>query len=69
MLTDAFQDCDACWFPYSGKLFNIKRLQAKSKEQTNVLDKLIYADDKTENAKSDKNARGDGSNIISTGQL
>ena len=45
MLTNAFQDC-AIGFPirygFDGKLFNLRRLQAKSKVQTNVLDKLLY---------------------------
>ena len=41
MLTDAFQDVDA-GFP---------RLQAKSKVQTDMVDKLLYADDLAENAK------------------
>ena len=39
MLTYAFQDCDA-GFPikYGDKLFNLRRLQAKSKVKTDVLD-------------------------------
>ena len=60
MLTDAFQDCDAgftikCRF--DGKLFNLKRLLAKSKVQTDVLDKLPYADDLAGNAKPDKKCK------------
>ena len=54
MLTDAFQYVDA-GFPirhrFDGKLLNLRRLQAKSKVQTDVLDKLLYADDLAENAK------------------
>ena len=42
MPTYAFLDCNAC-FPircrFDGKLFNIRMLQAKSKVQTDVLDK------------------------------
>ena len=69
MLTDDFQECD-CGFPiryrFDGKLVNIRRLQAKSKVQTDVLDKLLYADDLAENAKSEtKKARGCGSHFKS----
>ena len=43
MLTDAFQDVDA-GFPirycFDGRLLNLRRLQAKSKVQTDVVDKL-----------------------------
>ena len=53
MLTDAFQDVDA-GFPIDGKLLNLRRLQAKSKVQTDVVDKLLYADDLAENAKSEE---------------
>ena len=35
------------------ELFNLKRLQAKSKVQTDVLDKLLNTDDQAENAKSE----------------
>ena len=44
MPTDAFQDGDAGFptrYPFNGKLFNLRRLQAKSKVQTEVLDKLL----------------------------
>ena len=37
---------------FDGKLLNLRRLQAKSKVQTDVVDKLLYADDLAENAKS-----------------
>ena len=46
-----FHTCCAglwCWLanqtPFDGKLFNIRRVQAKSKVQTNLLDELPYAD-------------------------
>ena len=55
MLTDAFQDVDAGFpirYRFDGKLLNIRRLQAKSKVQTDVVDKPLYADDLAENAKS-----------------
>ena len=51
MLTDAFYDCDD-GFPirFDGKLFNLSRLQSKSKVRTDVLDELLYADDMAKNA-------------------
>ena len=55
MLTDAFQDVDSGFpirYRFDGKLLNLRRLQAKSKVQTNVVYKLLYADDLAENAKS-----------------
>ena len=62
MLTDAFQDCDAGFqirYRFDGKLTNIRRLQAKSKVQTDVLDQLLYAADMPKNAKNkEENARG-----------
>ena len=48
MLMDAFQDCDTGFpirYRFDGKLFNLRRLQAKTKVQTVVLDGLIDADD------------------------
>ena len=47
MLTYAFQDCDA------GKLFNLRRLQAKSKVQIDVLDELLHIDYMTKNASTE----------------
>ena len=35
---------------FDGKLFSLKSLQAKSKVQTGVLDKLLFADDMAEYA-------------------
>ena len=57
MLTDAFQDVDAGFptrYRFDGKLLNLRRLQAKSKVQTDVVDKLLYA----ENAKSEEKMQG-----------
>ena len=54
MLTDDFRGCDAGFpirYRLDGKLFNPRRLQAKSKVQTDALDKLLYADDLAETAK------------------
>ncbi|MCW4298481.1 MAG: reverse transcriptase domain-containing protein [Candidatus Thiodiazotropha endolucinida] len=48
MLTDAFQDGDngmPIRYRFDGKLFNLRRLQAKSKVQTEVLDEFLFADD------------------------
>ena len=56
MYTVAIQDCDAGFpirYRFDDKLFNIRRLQAKSKVQTDVLDKLLCTDDLAENAKSE----------------
>ena len=61
MLTDAFQDVDASFpikYRFDGKLLNLRKLQAKSKVQTDVVDKLLYADDLAENAKSEEKCKG-----------
>ena len=61
MLTDAFQDVDAGFpirYRFDDKLLNLRRLQAKSKVQTDVVDKLLYADDLAENAKSEVKMQG-----------
>ena len=55
MLTDAFQEVDAGFpirYRFDGKLLNLRRLQAKSKVQTDVVDKFLYVDYLTENGKS-----------------
>ena len=47
MLTDAFQDGDhsiPIKYRFDRKLFNLRRLQAKSKVQTEVLDEFLFAD-------------------------
>ena len=54
MLMDAFQDSDT-GFPIryrfdDGNIFNFRRLQTKTKVQTDVLDELLYADVMDENA-------------------
>ena len=51
---DAFQDSDTgipCRF--DGNIFNLRRLQAKTKVHTDVLDELLYADDMDKNARSE----------------
>ena len=48
MLTDDFQDVDAGFpirYRFDGKLLTLRRLQAKSKVQRDVVVKLLYADD------------------------
>ena len=61
MLTNAFQDCDA-GFPirchFNDNLFNLRRLQARSNVQTDVLDELLYADNKADNAKTETQMQG-----------
>ena len=62
MLTNAIHDCDA-GFPIrnrlEGKLFNLRRLQAKFNVQTDVPDQLLYTDDLVKNAKSETKMQGD----------
>ena len=48
MLMDAFQDSDTGFpirYRFDGNIFNLRRLQAKTMVQTDVLDELLYADD------------------------
>ena len=57
MLTDAFQDGDngiPVRYRFDGKLFNLRRLQAKSKVQTEVLDEFLFADDMAKGAQTEE---------------
>ena len=57
MLTDAFQDCDngiPIRYRFDGKLFNLRRLQAKSKVQTEVLDEFLFSDDMAKGAPTEE---------------
>ena len=57
MLTDAFQDGDSgipIRYHFDGKLFNLRRLQAKSKVQTEVLDEFLFADDMAKGAPTEE---------------
>ena len=58
MLTDAFQDGDngiPIRYRFDGKLFNLRRLQAKSKVQTKVLDEFLFAVDMAKGARTEEN--------------
>ena len=53
MLTDAFQDGDNSLrirYRFDGKLLNLRRLEAKSKVQTEVLEEFLFADDMAKGA-------------------
>ena len=69
MLMDAFQDSDTAFpirYRFDGNIFNLRRLQAKPKVQTDVLDELLYADDMDKNASSEaKNAKSHESSLTS----
>ena len=57
MLTDAFQDGDnglPIRYRFDGKLFNLRRLQVKSKVQTEVLDEFLFADDMAKGAPTEE---------------
>ena len=56
MLKDAFQDSDTGFpvrFRFDGNVFNIRRLQAKTKVQTDVLNELLYTDAMDKSASSE----------------
>ena len=55
--TDSFQDGDhgiPIRYRFDGKLFNLRRLQAKSKVQTEVLDEFLLADDMAKGAPTEE---------------
>ena len=58
--TDALKDGDkGIPIRYDGKLFNLRRLQTKSKVQTEVLDELLFPDDMAKGAPTeDKMQKG-----------
>ena len=58
MLMDAFQDSDTGFpirYRFDGNIVNLRRLQAKTKVHTDVLDELLYANDMDNNASSEAN--------------
>ena len=57
MLTDAFQDGDngiPIRYRFDGKLLNLRRLQAKSKVQTEALDEFLFANDMAKGAPTEE---------------
>ena len=61
MLTDAFQDGDngiPMRYRFDWKVFNLRRLQAKSKAQT-VLDDFLFADDMAKGALTEEKMQKD----------
>ena len=57
MLTDAFQDGDngiPIRYRFDGKLFNLRRLQATSKVQTEVLDEFLFANNMAKGAPTEE---------------
>ena len=57
MLTDVFQHGDngiPIRYRFDGKLFNLRRLQAKSKVPTEVLDEFLFADDMVKGAPAEE---------------
>ena len=57
MFTAAFKDDDngiPIRYCFDGKLFNLRRLQAKSKVQTEVLDESLFADDMAKGAPTEE---------------
>ena len=65
VLMDAYQDSDTgvpIRYRLDDNIFNLSRLQAKTKVDTDVLDELLNADEKDKNATSEaKNANSHGS--------
>ena len=56
LLMGAFQDSDTglpIRYRFDGNIFNLRRLQAKTKVQTDVLDEPLYADDMDKNVSSE----------------
>ena len=56
MLMDTFPDSDTDFpirYHFDSNILNPRRLQAKTKVQTDVLDELLYADDKGKNSNSE----------------
>ena len=57
MLTDAFQEGDngiPIRYRFDGKLFNLRRLQAKCKVRIALLDEFLFADDMAKGAPTEE---------------
>ena len=57
IFTDAFQDGDngiPIRYRFDGKFFNLRRLQTKSKVQTEMLDEFLLADDMAKGASTEE---------------
>ena len=62
MLTAAFQDGEngiSIRYRFDGKLFNLRRLPAKSNVQTEVLDEFLFADDMVKGAPTEEKMQKD----------
>ena len=67
MLTHAFQDGDnsiTIRYRFDGKLFHLRRLQAKYNMQTELLDEFLFADDMTKGAPTDEKMQKDVDQIF-----
>ena len=67
VLMDAFQDSDTVFpirYRFDGNIFDLRRLQAKTKVQIDVLDELLYADDMDKNARSEAKMQRSHSLVI-----
>ena len=72
MFTAAFQDGGngiPIRYRFDGKLFNLRRLQAKSKVQTEVLDKFLFADDMAKGAPTEENMQKSVDQVSDSWQL
>ena len=61
MLTAAFQDGNngiPIRYRFDGKLFNLRRLQAKSKVQTEMLEEFLFADNMAKGAPTEEMQKG-----------
>ena len=57
MLTDDFHECDdgfSVRYRVDGKMFNLRRIQVKSKVQTEVVDERLYADGMAQNVSTER---------------
>ena len=62
MSMDVFHDSDTgcpIRYRFDGNILNLRRLQAKTKVQTDVLEKLLYVDDMYKNAYSEAKLQRD----------